>query len=156
MRIAGYEPSSTVDGPGLRFVLFVQGCPHHCPGCQNPQTWDLSGGKEMSVQEVCQQIIGKLTPLHQGITFSGGEPFDQQLQLYKLSCMLKGYHGDLDIASYTGYILNQPADMLLAGMSDYIIDGPFIQEQKDISLKWRGSSNQRIWHKVDGIWRVEE
>ena len=75
MRIAGTVQDSIVDGPGFRFVLFTQGCPHHCEGCQNPQTHDPDGGTEMSREEIVRQLLSN--PLTDGITFSGGEPFEQ-------------------------------------------------------------------------------
>ena len=75
IRIAGVEPESIVDGPGIRFALFVQGCPHHCEGCHNPQTWDHNGGELVSIDDVFAMI--KDDPLLDGVTFSGGEPFCQ-------------------------------------------------------------------------------
>ena len=79
LRIAGLTKESVVDGPGIRFVVFVQGCPHHCPGCHNPETWDFTAGKELTVDELFAQI--KDTRLLQGVTFSGGEPFAQAAAL---------------------------------------------------------------------------
>ena len=75
MRIAGIVEDSIVDGPGLRMTVFVQGCPHHCPGCHNPETWDAAGGMEVEVDEIVKKYLSN--PLLDGITISGGEPFDQ-------------------------------------------------------------------------------
>ena len=75
LRIAGIERDSIVDGPGIRYVIFTQGCPHHCPGCHNPQTHDPAGGREADVEEIVRQIDAD--PLISGVTFSGGEPFLQ-------------------------------------------------------------------------------
>ena len=75
IRISGIVEESIVDGPGLRYVLFTQGCPHHCPGCHNPQTHDFSGGYDADLDEIVRQIAGD--PLMSGVTFSGGEPFCQ-------------------------------------------------------------------------------
>jgi anaerobic ribonucleoside-triphosphate reductase activating protein len=75
LRIAGYTEESVVDGPGIRFVIYAQGCPHRCTGCHNPETWDFNGGEEITAEEILSLIRG--TQLLQGVTLSGGEPFAQ-------------------------------------------------------------------------------
>jgi len=153
MRVSGITGDSILDGPGLRTVLFVQGCPHQCRGCHNPITWDRSGGKEMSVNDAYWEILKRLTTLHQGVTFSGGEPFDQSEELTELAWRLK--HKRLDIVAYSGYTMRELVGNELLIVCDYVIDGKFEIDKRDIGLKWRGSSNQVIWKKVDGLFLAQ-
>ena len=146
LRLAGVAANSIVDGPGLRFVLFTQGCPHHCPGCHNPETWPFEGGFEVG----CEQLLAAIRqdPLVRGVTFSGGEPFAQAGELACLAAALRaaGY----EVASYTGYSFEQllqseNADQLaLLQNLDVLIDGPFLQAEKSLEIAFRGSRNQRI------------
>lgn len=148
IKIAGVANDSIVDGPGLRFTIFVQGCPHRCKGCHNPQTHDFSGGKTETTENLISQILAN--PLLDGVTFSGGEPFCQPEPLYEIASFLKkkGYN----IITYTGYTfeyLLENADssnnyMKLISVSDYIVDGKFEEDKKSYLLKFKGSSNQRI------------
>jgi anaerobic ribonucleoside-triphosphate reductase activating protein len=147
LNIAGFDEDGIADGPGLRCVLFVQGCPHHCPGCQNPQTWDFEGGTQTTVQEVYERIRANL--LDTGVTFSGGEPFAQPEALADLAEML---HPHYDLACYTGYTWEgllgyargRPDVLRLLRNIDILVDGPFIRAKRDPLLLFRGSSNQRI------------
>ncbi len=145
IRIAGIIRESIVDGKGLRFVVFGQGCPHHCPGCHNPQTHDFSGGKLVSIDSLVVEI--KKNPLLQGVTFSGGEPFAQTEAFSQLAREIKATCRNLDITVYSGYTYEQLQNLSgaseLLELCDYLIDGPFILEERDISLKFRGSRNQR-------------
>lgn len=144
LRIAGIIEESIVDGPGLRFVLFLQGCHHHCKGCHNPQTWDFNGGTVVDSDEIVARI--KSDPLIKGVTFSGGEPFEQAEALYPLAQELKGqgYH----LMAYSGYYLDElkrkPECIPLLETLDMLVDGPFIEEQKSLELQFRGSRNQHI------------
>ncbi|MEW6574711.1 MAG: anaerobic ribonucleoside-triphosphate reductase activating protein [Bacillota bacterium] len=146
LRIAGVVRESVVDGPGLRYVIFAQGCPHRCPGCHNPETWDPAGGYKVTVEEIVADITRN--PLLNGVTFSGGEPFSQAEAFAPLGRVLKekGY----DIVTYTGYAyeeLQATADKAvqdLLEITNILIDGPFIQAQRDLTLPFRGSRNQRI------------
>ena len=152
--INGIIPESVVDGPGIRYTIFVQGCPHHCPGCHNPQTHDFNGGEFITLQEILDQI--KENPLLSGVTFSGGEPF---CQAGTLALLGKEIHKmGLNIMTYTGFLYE---DLLaksetdegiaeLLRVTDTLVDGPFILELKDLTLQFRGSSNQRILHLKDG------
>ena len=99
LRVAGTIPESIVDGPGIRYVLFTQGCPHRCPGCHNPQTHDFSGGREMTVEALLADITAR--PYVKAVTFSGGEPFAQPEPLAELAAGLKarGFH----LMRYSGY-----------------------------------------------------
>ena len=144
LRVAGVIEESIVDGPGLRFVLFLQGCRTHCKGCQNPQTWDFNGGTLVSAEDVLARIQGD--PLVHGITFSGSEPFEQAQALLPLAAELKrrGYH----LMAFSGYtfeqLLPKPGCRELLSLLDLLVDGPFIEEEKSLELRFRGSRNQRI------------
>ena len=145
MRVLNIIHDSIVDGEGLRTVIFFAGCSHHCKGCHNPQSWDFNGGTETIVEEIMDEI--KSNPLCQGVTFSGGEPFHQADKILPLAKKLKeeGYN----IWCYTGYTLEQilTYSVLKPKLLEYIdvlVDGKFIEEQKDLTLKFKGSRNQRI------------
>lgn len=148
IRLYGTVADSIVDGPGLRYAIFVQGCSHHCPGCHNPKSQDLEGGTFRSVESVFEEIVSN--GLVSAVTFSGGEPFEQPAACAHLACMLKerGY----DIWAYSGYLYE---DLLAMGENDgavcdflkcvdVLVDGPFVESLKSMSLDWRGSSNQRL------------
>ena len=144
LRVAGVIEESIVDGPGIRFVLFLQGCRLRCPGCQNPQTWDFDGGTLVPSDEVLARI--RENPLVHGVTFSGGEPFEQAEALLPLAKELKaqGYH----LMAFSGFTLEQlvqkPECRVLLEQLDLLVDGPFIEAQKSLDLRFRGSRNQRI------------
>lgn len=148
IRIAGIIEESVVDGPGIRSVFFAQGCPRSCCGCHNPDTIDPSGGKLVEEAELLGVV--EKTRLIQGVTFSGGEPFLQAQAFARLGRQIK--EKGLNIMTYTGYtweellkisrLDNYFSDLL--SVSDFLVDGPFIEAQKDISLPFRGSKNQRI------------
>lgn len=148
LRISGITKESVVDGPGYRFVLFTQGCLHRCPGCHNSTTWDLSGGYTINTGDVLKQV--KSNKLLRGVTFSGGEPFLQCQPLAQLGQETKEL--GLDVLVYTGYTWEDLIGKAsydnkvraLIDSSDYIIDGPFILAKRDLSLQFRGSSNQRM------------
>ena len=146
LRIAGIVNDSVVDGDGYRFTIFTQGCPHACIGCQNPKTWDFSGGTLVDTDDLIPQILAN--PLLSGVTFSGGEPFAQPAPLSDLAKKLRP-HG-LNLWAYTGYTLDaltarhdSSTDDLLAHL-DVLVDGPFLLAQRDLTLRFRGSKNQRI------------
>lgn len=141
----GFMGESIVDGPGLRCVLFVQGCPHACPGCHNPATHPFAGGTRATVSQLLDKI--HQSPLSRGITFSGGEPFCQAGPLAELARCLRteGY----ELAAYTGYTFEQllsgtPEQRAFLNQLDTLVDGPFVQAQKNLTLRFRGSENQRI------------
>ncbi len=145
IRLFGVVRESIVDGPGLRFVVFVQGCPHHCPGCHNPETWPFEGGTEMTPEELFG--IVRENPLCRGVTFSGGEPFAQAEALLPLAQALKaaGY----ELAAYSGYTFEQlqrgtEGQKALPREVDVLIDGPFLLAERSLELNFRGSRNQRV------------
>lgn len=148
MRIASIVRDSIVDGPGLRFVVFVQGCSHNCLNCHNPQTHDPSGGYESSIDEIIEQL--KSDSLVEGVTLSGGDPFEQALACTKLAVEIKHFNPELTIWTYTGYTYEQLVSsgnyewQLLLDLTDVLVDGPFIESKKSYELKFRGSSNQRL------------
>lgn len=145
IRIAGIVSDSIVDGPGLRFALFVQGCPHHCPGCHNPHTHDPLGGFETTTDVLLSEI--RSNPLLDGVTFSGGEPFLQAAALAEIAREVKKL--GLDVIVYTGYVwedivkANREDWNALLSIVDVVVDGPFIQKLRNWELQYRGSSNQR-------------
>ena len=146
LRLAGVVNESIVDGPGIRYTIFVQGCPHHCPGCHNPQTHDFAGGTEVAWQALVDAI--DQAPFVSGITFSGGEPFCQAAGLLPLAQALKarGKH----LMAYTGYTFEELLDLEDAAVYplleqlDLLVDGRFLAGQKSLDLRFRGSTNQRI------------
>ncbi len=143
--LSGIVSDSIVDGPGIRTTIFCQGCPHHCPGCHNPETWEFGAGTPMDEEEILS--IVKSNPLCRGVTFSGGEPFAQAEGYARLAKLLKanGY----EVASYSGYTFRQllrgtPAQRELLEVIDILIDGPYIEAERSLELSFRGSRNQRI------------
>lgn len=139
MRIAGTLPTSLVNGNGIRYVIFTQGCGHHCRGCHNPETWDFNGGREITVEELVKDI---LTHRHiDGITLSGGDPFYQQDECVKLILLLPERLRDIWI--YTGFEIEDIKHTKLARLASYIVTGKYNQDLK-INSKMYGSSNQRI------------
>lgn len=159
LRVNGIVEESITDGLGLRYVVFTQGCPHACRGCHNPETHDLAGGYILSVGEILAQYDAN--PILTGITFSGGEPFLQADALCQLARQIKVRGGNITV--YTGYtlevlctcssgspealctrVLNDPAIAELLDLTDMLVDGPYIEALRDLTLTFRGSSNQRI------------
>jgi len=143
--LSGIVRDSIVDGPGIRTTVFSQGCPHHCPGCHNPETWAFGCGTPMDEETVLAIVLEN--PLCRGVTFSGGEPFAQAEGFARLARLLKekGY----EVASYSGYTFEQllagtPAQKELLRSIDVLIDGPFLLSEKSLELSFRGSRNQRI------------
>lgn len=148
IRLAGVVEESIVDGPGIRYTIFVQGCPHLCKGCHNAHTHSFDGGYIADTDDMYNDIIAN--PLLTGATFSGGEPFCYGSELADLGNRLKAK--GKNIITYTGYTFEEllkesssnPSYMELLKATDILIDGRFEQEQKDLLLKFRGSRNQRI------------
>ena len=146
MRIANTVQDSIVDGPGLRFTLFVQGCPHHCPGCHNPQTHDFSGGEECDPKDIIRRMLSN--PLTDGLTLSGGEPFAQPEACGEIARAAR--ENGLNVWAYSGWTFEQllsdsrPGVRTLLELCDVLVDGPFLLEEKSFNIKWRGSRNQRL------------
>ncbi len=156
MNYASIKYCDVANGLGCRTVLFVSGCRNHCPGCFQPETWDFAYGKPFD-GAVQQQILDSLSPFYiQGLTLLGGEAFEPENQKALLPFVhrVRKEHPDKDIWAYTGYVYDrdlvpggskytEDTDELL-GLVDILVDGPFIEAQKDITLKFRGSQNQRV------------
>ncbi len=144
------------NGPGVRVSLFVSGCSHHCPGCFNPETWDFNYGEKFS-SDVIHEILEALKPSYiHGFSLLGGEPFEQRNQQGVLPLLreIKTRFPNKDIWCYSGYdfekdilgkmVTSWPETTEMLSYIDVLVDGEFIENKKDISLRFRGSSNQRI------------
>ena len=148
LRIAGIVRESIVDGPGIRFVIFCQGCPHQCAGCHNSVTHDFEGGYDCSIDKILQAVDEN--PLLSGVTFSGGEPACQPEGFLTLAREIK--KRNLDVIMYTGYTFEELLDIWDADSSlsqllqelDVLIYGKYEAELRDLTLSFRGSRNQRI------------
>lgn len=147
LNVAGCNKESIVDGIGIRYTVFVQGCPHNCLGCHNPETHQFGVGTDLELEQICTDISGN--PLLDGVTYSGGEPMCFTTELIQLSRMLRDRMGtDFNIWCYTGYIyedLIKKADKLeLLRLIDILVDGAYDISQRDLTLRFRGSLNQRV------------
>ncbi|MFI3226763.1 MAG: anaerobic ribonucleoside-triphosphate reductase activating protein [Clostridia bacterium] len=144
IRVNGIVTESIVDGPGMRYVIFTQGCPHHCVGCHNPDTHDFGGGYDLEFEDVLAYL--KSDPLNDGVTFSGGEPMAQAEILTELAKEIKSLGKTIMI--YSGYtfeqIMNDDAMKGLLTYCDILVDGKFELATKSLLLHFRGSANQRI------------
>ena len=148
IKLSGIVSESIVDGPGIRYTVFVQGCPHNCEGCHNPQTHSFSGGYDRDTDIILNEVLEN--PLLDGVTFSGGEPFCQAKQLAELAKKLK--ENKLNVIAYTGYAFEYLLEhanaengyLELLQNIDYLIDGKFVLALKSYECKFRGSTNQRI------------
>ena len=147
LRLFGFVPESIVDGPGIRAAVFVQGCPHHCPGCHNPDSHDPHGG----ILTDSRTVWEKIKPLSvSGVTFSGGEPFMQASALYEIGRAAR--ERGLNVMTYSGYTAEELFGLAerdagvknLLTVTNYLVDGRFVLAERDLTLKFRGSRNQRI------------
>jgi len=148
MKIAGLVQDSIVDGPGLRFAVFVQGCEFYCEGCHNPSSWDMQGGAEMSVGDIIEQMSSN--PLTDGLTLSGGEPFLQAADCMQIAAAARGI--GLNVWVFSGFTFEElvqkassdPNVKGLMELTDVLVDGRFVFAERTLSLKWRGSRNKRV------------
>ena len=148
VRIAGKIPESITDGPGIRYVIFAQGCKHECPGCHNEHTHDFNGGILTTVKNLIDDI--KRNPLLDGVTFSGGEPFEQAEVFAEIAKEVKAL--GMSVMTYTGYTYETLIDQKinhkgwgsLMRETDILVDGRFEEKHKNLMLTFRGSENQRI------------
>ena len=153
MNFATIKPFDVANGPGVRVSLFVSGCTHRCPGCFNPETWDFQFGAPFGEAQI-QTILNYLRPAHiQGLSLLGGEPLhpDNQQTVLELVQRVRQELPEKDIWCYTGYLYEGLRDCKVGNCSrslleqlDILVDGPFVMEQKKLSLPFRGSENQRI------------
>lgn len=144
INLFGIKTLSLVDGEGLRYVVFTQGCPHHCPGCHNPESHDPEGGYEVDTQYIIEDFFARSGHLD-GITFSGGEPFMQEEALVEIAEAVHLLPGK-DVWSYTGFTYEElkKRNSVLLDRVDTLVDGKFVEALRDENLAYRGSSNQRI------------
>lgn len=161
MNYAGVDWESTVNGPGFRVVLYLQGCSHHCLGCHNEQTWDPKKG-DLLTEELLDSIVKLVNdePLYQGVTLSGGDPFFNEKELLKILTFFKEkLDSTKTIWCYTGYTYQRVVEngwFEHLKLIDTLIDGLFVKELNDYEVKFRGSSNQRILYLTEGIIVKEE
>lgn len=137
MRIAGILPCSFVNGEGARYVVFLQGCKHHCKGCHNPETWDFNGGSEVDAKQIAEDFSKR--KLLDGITLSGGDPFYQQEACLELLSFLPG----VNVWIYTGFEYEEILETELAKKANVLVVGKFIEDLK-CDGRYFGSSNQKI------------
>ena len=157
IRLSGpLERDNIVNGDGLRAVLWTQGCPNHCKGCQNPETWDYDDGQLVKIDDVKQEFAAMKG--QDGITFCGGEPFVQARACKEIADWCRKELG-WNIWSFSGFVYEavqayggEPWEFLKS--LDALIDGPFILEQRDLSLRFRGSSNQRLLRLEPGTAKI--
>lgn len=143
LRVIDISEGTSVDGPGLRTSIYFSGCNHHCEGCHNPQSWDPKAGREVSIEELLKVIDFN----DFNVTFSGGDPLFQAEEVTELARRIKS-ELNKNIWCYTGYLWENIIDderfLPLLKTIDVLVDSPFILSQRDIELRFRGSSNQRI------------
>lgn len=143
LRVLHVVEGTSVDGPGLRTSIYLAGCNHHCPGCHNPESWRLDGGQERTLDELMEVIAYNEAP----VTFSGGDPLAQPEPLAHLVSRIKQELG-YNIWCYTGYtweqVIKQPRLMSVVSNIDVLVDSPFILDQRNTALRFRGSNNQRL------------
>jgi anaerobic ribonucleoside-triphosphate reductase activating protein len=145
MNYAGIKYCDIANGLGCRTVLFVSGCRNHCKDCFQPHTWDFSYGEPFD-EKIQNEILDSLAPVYvQGITLLGGEPFEPENQAALLPFMrrVKQQYPNKNVWAFTGYVYDRDTEELLS-MIDILVDGPFVAQEKDITLKFRGSRNQRV------------
>ena len=163
-RYSAIIPNDVVNGHGVCVSFFVQGCPHHCPGCFNEETWDFHGGVPYT-PEVKWNIIKAIAANNINRNFSvlGGEPLAPQNidMTWEIIDAVRHAYPNIEIILWTGYtyeeLMVQPTENLLNILNtiNILVDGPFIEEEKDLSLQLRGSRNQRIWVKQNNRWEIK-
>lgn len=143
LRVLHVVEGTSVDGPGLRTSIYLAGCLHHCPGCHNPESWNMNGGEERTLDELMEIITYNEAP----VTFSGGDPLAQAEPLAHLVERIKRETG-YNVWCYTGYtweqVKQQPQLMKVVKQLDVLVDSPFLMAERDTKLRFRGSSNQRL------------
>lgn len=153
MRYRDITCPDVCNGTGCRVILWLQGCSHHCKGCQNPETWCFNSGKEFDVKTKNKLIELLKLPYIKGLTLSGGDPLDNYQDVYKLLIDINKECKDKDIWLYTGYTMDEIKNSdkhIVLDYIDYLVDGTYQEKLRDVTLAFRGSSNQTIWEKKDG------
>lgn len=146
MNYAKIEKNSIANGPGIRVVLWCQGCSLHCKGCHNPQTWDRNSGTPWTPLDIFRIYDELKKPWVRGITFSGGHPLEHYNINYcmNIAKQVKEHYPNKDIWLYTGWLWEDIKDFPIMKYIDVIVDGPYIEKQRNISLPYCGSNNQRV------------
>lgn len=153
IRVAGLNKNDMVNGEGVNVSLFLQGCPFHCKGCHNPETWDPKGGAQVDEFELINTIIEAIQAngIQRNLSILGGEPLDTQAKIDFLNLLIRNVRHEfpnIKICLWTGFIWDNIKDKPelkdIFDNIDYLIDGPFILSERDVTLKWRGSRNQKI------------
>lgn len=145
LQVAAILEESIVDGVGIRTVVFFQGCPRHCEGCHNPDLLPFAGGTPYTPLQLAETVLAKMTPLHRGITLSGGDPLAQPgEELTGFLQLLRSARPQLTIWCYTGYWYDEVKTYPVLNNIDVLVDGPFILAQRNLDLPFRGSENQRL------------
>ena len=143
IRVLDIKYGTSVDGIGLRTSIYCAGCQNHCPGCHNPQSWDENGGEPIKIDELFKHIVDA----DMNVTFTGGDPMLHPEGFIELAQMIKN-HTNKNIWCYTGYnfedLLQHPIRRKLVELCDVIVDGRFVESERDLSLHFRGSRNQRV------------
>ena len=143
IRILDIKYGTSVDGIGLRTSIYCAGCQNHCPGCHNPQSWDENGGEPVSIDVLFKNIVDA----DMNVTFTGGDPMLHPEGFIELAQMIKN-NTDKNIWCYTGYkfedLIQHPTRRKLVELCDVIVDGPYLESERDLSLHFRGSRNQRV------------
>ena len=170
MRYSGLIENDLVNGEGVSVTVFLQGCPHHCDGCHNPETWDFNGGIEINSETLINNILTAISKngITRNLSISGGEPLSNQNVTFvrHLIEMVKDKYPDIKIYCWTGYsykelYMNRPKMVcyeigrILCDV-DVLITGRYIKKYRDVTLKLRGSSNQQIWRRQDGKLVLDE
>ena len=156
MHYGKIKKTDIANGPGVRVSLFVSGCRNHCKGCFNPETWDFNYGQEYDGVNTVNEIIEALSPEYiSGLSILGGDPIEREniSEVVTLCNLVKRLYPDKTIWLYTGYKYEDIAEMYpnVLEVIDVMVDGPFVEELKDISLVFRGSSNQRIINVPESV-----
>jgi anaerobic ribonucleoside-triphosphate reductase activating protein len=154
LKVSAIIKTSTVNGPGIRYCIFTQGCIHKCPGCHSPHTWDISKGERTHILDIFTDII-KNKKFIDGVTLSGGDPLVQYEQVLTLCKLLKVYN--INVWMWTGYKMSEIRDVFpeILNYVDTIIDDTY-NKDKPTKKKYRGSDNQIKWDRIDGKWKKEE
>lgn len=156
MKISGISHPDVNNGLGFRITVWVSGCIHHCKGCHNPETWDFNNGRDFTEEDKKKvfELLDK--PYIKGVTFSGGDPLCSYKDVLGFAREIKEKYPDKDIWVFTGFSFEHVREHMSEILTyvDYIVDGRFVEEERDVSLAFRGSKNQRIWKKEEGIFKV--
>lgn len=164
-RYAKIMPNDVVDGEGICVSFWVQGCPFHCEDCHNPDTWDFKSGKVYTDNTKWEIIkLLSLNNIERNFSVLGGEPLAPQNVAMTLEVVkaVRSAYPSITIFLWTGYVydelIRRGSDEIIEilNLIDILIDGPYIKERRNLNLRLRGSDNQHIWHKQNGMWEIEE